>query len=142
MRTILILLVIGAVGLVVMKKRSQKETEDRLAEQERGNAQLIQKQAQAADAARAEAQRRVTTSFSCDTMINNRQVLHDAMQRGSTLVSFGGGPAPKTPGEMRSAFDDAQRYIDQNCAEAVQARRGPGGAWCSQPHMTGQLVCR
>jgi carbamate kinase len=142
MRSLVILVVIVGVGFAYVKSRSARETEKKLAEQERATEKLIQKQAVAADAQRAEAQRTVMVSFECDTAINNRQVLHDAIQRGATVVSLGGGQAPRTPEEMRSALDGAQQFIDQNCAAAVAARRGPGGAYCSQPHMRGQLVCR
>jgi hypothetical protein len=144
MRIFLVLLVAAGIVFAIARNESRKKQvaqAEAAAEQKQASERVMQKRREEADKQVAERDRRFAVSMECDTAISNRQVLHDAMQRGGQVFAFRGGSAPKTPAEMRAAFDEMQAFIDRNCAEAVQARRGPGGAFCSGPQAH-QLVCK
>lgn len=141
MRIILVLAVLLGVVYMVMVDRSRDQRDEYMRREEAAE-QIVQKRQEEFQAQRAESERRRATSYNCDTVIGNRQALYDVMTKGGTLHVFGSDkPAPKTPEEIRAAFDETQAYVEQNCADSVQARRTPGGH-CSHPAYSQDLVCK
>jgi hypothetical protein len=142
MRAEPILAMLLSAALLAGCGKGRQEERERIAREQQAQKELLRKQQESADAMRAQVEQRFAQSMNCDVVIRNRQVLHEAMERGGAVFSMGGGtPAPKTPADMRAAFDEAQTYIDQNCAEVVAAYRRPGGH-CTFPQSAKELVCR
>jgi hypothetical protein len=132
MRAILVLLVLAGLTYAGIKYKAQKPQEE---------PQAAQQPAVAADkrvpVPNPEAQRQMV-SQGCLGAERNRGMLHKVMQSGGSVVSLNNIDQPLTQEQMKAAFEEAQQYIERNCAEAVKAWR----TMCDRPPTSEWYVCR
>lgn len=136
MRYLLIGAAVFAVAFILVRGKINRAQEEKMRQED----QVAMKAAESDRKKQAEHRQAMESRFvatlNCDTAINNRQVLQDAITQGGVVTVELTGP-PVSPVEYQTRYNDMQRFIEQNCGHWK-----PSPAYCQFPENRNKIVCR